>query len=115
MKKTLLLFITILFLSNSIGIAVAEEGLGGNNRKGKYLYRKVYKACAEAGEVDTATPPVNPSDKKRAEWKNIYENKKLEEFGCATYWEALSDKDVLDIFSYLYEYAADSPSPASCE
>ena len=114
-KKSIITLITALFIFVPFAMAVAEEGPGGNKRKGKYTYRKVYKACAAAGGVESATPVVSPADKKKAEWTDIFENKKFDEFGCLTQWEALADKDILDIYSYFYSFAADSPSPATCK
>lgn len=106
-----------LFLVGTAGIAFAEskEGPDGNKRKGKYTYRKVYKACSQAGEVSSATPSVSPADKKMAEWKAIFEAKEFGEFGCKDQWAALSDADINDIYSYFYHSAADSPTPATCK
>jgi len=115
LKKILITSVLIMFTLGSLSAAFASEGPGGNKRKGKYTYRKVVKACFERGEVDSATPKVSPADKKQAEWKAIFEGKNYGEFGCAQDWAALSDKDVLDIYSYLYSFAADSPTPATCK
>ncbi len=107
--------IVILFTLVSLSAAFAAEGPDGNKRKGKYTYRKVCKACAEAGEIESATPKISPADKKMAQWKELFENKALDEFGCKTFWAALSDKDLLDIYSYFYHHASDSPTPATCK
>ncbi len=115
LKKILITSVLIMFTLGSLSAAFASEGPGGNKRKGKYTYRKVVKACFERGEVDSATPKVSPADKKQAEWKNIFEGKNFGAFGCAQDWAALSDKDVLDIYSYLYNFAADSSTPATCK
>lgn len=103
-----------LFLLSSTGIALAS-GPDGNKRKGKYTYRKVFKACAENGEISSATPSVSPSDKKMAEWKAIFEEKDFSVFGCQDHWTSLSDADITDIYSYFYHHAADSPTPATCK
>ena len=100
--------------ATSVGISFAA-GPDGNKRKGKYTYKKVYKACSERGEVDSKTPPISPADKTMAQWQRIFDKKDYSEFGCADEWNTLSDQDVLDIYSYLYNYAADSPSPATCK
>ncbi len=114
-KKNISLFIAMIILLAPFAQALADDGPGGNKRKGKYTYRKVIKACAEAGEIESATPTVSPSDKKKAEWKDIFENKKFDEFGCLDHWTALADKDITDIYSYFYNFAADSPTPATCK
>jgi hypothetical protein len=113
-KKITLLLATALFILVSNTMLVASEGPGGNDRKGKYTYRKVYKACSEAGQVESATPKISPANKTMAEWKAIFEAKKFNEFGCEQHWAALSDEDVLDIYTYFYGHASDSPSPATC-
>ncbi|MFH2058713.1 MAG: cytochrome c family protein [Pseudomonadota bacterium] len=114
-KKSFITVIIAMFVLLPFAMAIAEDGPDGNNRKGKYTYRKVCKACAEAGEIESATPKISPADKKKAEWKEIFENKNFVEFGCLTHWAALSDNDINDIYSYFYSFAADSPTPATCK
>ena len=114
MKKTLLLSILAMLLT----VSFVSTGLSmelGNKRKGKYTYRKVYKSCHNRGEVDSAKPPMNPDAKTQAEWKQTFENRQLDEFGCKEEWAVLSDKDITDIFTYLYAHASDSPTPAKCK
>ena len=114
MKKALLLSVLAMFLAASF----ASTGLSmelGNKRKGKYTYRKVYKSCYNRGEVESAKPPINPDAKTQAEWKQAFENRQLDEFGCKEEWAVLSDKDITDIFTYLYAHASDSPTPAKCK
>jgi hypothetical protein len=114
-KRILITGLLVLFTLGSLAAAFASEGPDGNKRKGKYTYRKVVKACFERGDVDSATPKVSPADKKQAEWTSIFEGKNFSEFGCDQEWAGLSDKDALDIYSYFYNFAADSPSPATCK
>jgi hypothetical protein len=95
------------------------KGPDGNDRKGKYTYRKVFKACAKRGEIKSPKPTVSPADKKMAEWKTVFESKDrkqiIELFGCSVEWKELSDKNVLDIYTYFYNHGSDSPSPATCK
>ncbi len=114
-KKAIATIAVLLFSFITVSFAFAAEGPAGNKRKGKYTYRKVCKACFEAGQTDSASPKVSPSDKKMAEWKNIFESRNFESFGCDEQWEALTDKQILDIYSYFYNFAADSPTPATCK
>ncbi len=115
-KKNMTAIMILMFVLASFSMAFATaEGPGGNDRKGKYTYRKVYKACAETGGVESATPKMSPANKTMAQWKEIFENKNFDEFGCLDNWTALSDNDVLDIYSYFYNHASDSPSPATCK
>ena len=114
-KRIIVSTLAFVFLMVSTLVCFADEGPAGNKRKGKYTYRKVYKACSERGEVESQKPPISPSDKTMAQWQRIFENKDFADFKCSQEWAALSDEDVLDIYSYLYGYAADSPSPATCK
>lgn len=112
-RKAMTILLATLLTFCFIGSGIAMEK--GNKRKGKYTYRKVYKACNERGEVDSPKPPVNPDAKTQAQWERAFENKDFEEFGCKQEWNALSEEDLSDIYAYLYEHAADSPTPAKCK
>jgi len=117
-KKSIITFIVFMFTLVSISMAFAssaEGGPDGNDRKGKYTYRKVCKACFKAGDVATATPQVSPADHTMAEWKAIFENRNFKEFGCEDHWAKLDDDDILDIYSYFWGHASDSPTPAKCQ
>lgn len=114
-KKVILSFMVLMFTLATVSVVYADDGPGGNKRKGKYTYRKLCKACFEAGQTDSASPKVSPADKKMAEWKEIFEGRNFEAFGCSEQWAGLSDGDILDIYSYFYGYAADSPTPATCK
>ena len=115
-KKNYIAIMLLMFVLASFSMAFATaEGPGGNDRKGKYTYRKVYKACAETGGVESATPTLSPANKTMVQWKAVFENKNFDEFGCLDNWTALSEDDVLDIYSYFYNHASDSPSPATCK
>ncbi|MBW2606400.1 MAG: cytochrome c family protein [Deltaproteobacteria bacterium] len=114
-KKSIITIMVFIFTIVSFSMAFASEGPDGNKRKGKYTYRKVYKACAATGEVESTTPKMSPADKTMKQWKDIFENKKFDEFGCKDNWAELSDKDIRDIYSYFYHHAADSPTPAKCQ
>ena len=113
MKKAMTIGLAMLLAFCFVGTGLAMEK--GNKRKGKYTYRKVYKACSERGEVDSPKPVLNPDAKTQAEWEDTFDNKKFEEFKCAEEWSNLSDKDLSDIFTYLWSDASDSPTPAKCK
>lgn len=114
-KKSMIMIMVLMVTLAVFSVAVASEGPAGNDRKGKYTYRKVFKACAEAGTIESESPTISPSDKTMGEWKAIFENRTFNEFGCADQWAALSDEDILDIYSYFYNHASDSSSPATCK
>ena len=113
LKKTLIIAILTLFALSAA--AFADEGPGGNKRKGKYTYRKLIKTCYERGAVDSESPKVSPADKPMAEWKEIFEKKDFTVFGCDQEWAAAGETDILDIYSYFYSFAKDSPTPATCK
>lgn len=113
LRKGVFTLTALLFLFSATGVAFAMEQ--GNKRKGKYTYRKVYKACMERGEVDSPKPTVNPDAKTQAQWTRVFDKKDFADFGCSQEWNALSEKELMDIYAYLYNYAADSPTPAKCK
>ena len=113
-NKWLTIFVIALVCLSYTAVVFAED-TGGNNRKGKYLYRKLYKACHERGEVDSVKPKLNPDAKTQAEWKQLFEDKNFTEFGCAEEWTQQSDDAILDILAYLHDHASDSPTPLKCK
>ncbi|MBW2479562.1 MAG: cytochrome c family protein [Deltaproteobacteria bacterium] len=112
-KKVLFVLTAFVFVFTTVGIGLALEK--GNKRKGKYTYRKVYNACFERGEVASKTPPISPADKTQAEWTALFESADFKEFGCQDEWKELSDQAVTDIYTYMHDHAADSPTPAKCK
>lgn len=112
-KKTVIGVLAAIFMLSTLGVAVALDK--GNERKGKYTYRKIYKSCMQRGEVDSLRPKLSPDTKTRAQWTRVFEKGDYAEFGCQAEWSALSPEDMSDIYSYLWEHAADSPAPAKCK
>jgi hypothetical protein len=112
-RKGLFVAMALIFFVVSVGAVWAMER--GNKRKGKYTYRKVYKACMQRGEVDVEKPPISPDTKTQAEWTQTFDNKDFAAFGCQPEWEALSETDLSDIYTYLHDHASDSPTPAKCK
>jgi hypothetical protein len=112
-RKVIVTVTAFFFVFSAAGVSLALEK--GNKRKGKYTYRKVYKACFERGAVDSKVPPISPADKSQAEWEAIFTKKDYSQFGCEEEWSNLNDTQVTDIYTYLYEHASDSPTPAKCK
>lgn len=112
-RKSLMTLFSLFLAVTFVGAASAEEP--GNKRKGKYTYRKVYKACFERGETDSKTPPISPADKTMAKWQEVFDGKDFSEFGCAQEWANLNEEALLDIYSYLHAHGSDSPTPAKCK
>ena len=113
LKKFFIVSVTLLV---AVSFAVPAFAMDqGNKRKGKYTYRKVYKACHERGAVESAKPALNPDAKTQAEWTEMFENKNFTEFGCEEEFQALAQDDLVDIYTYLHAHAADSPTPLKCK
>lgn len=114
-QKSIIIFTVFMVTMLTASMVVASEGPDGNDRKGKYTYRKVIKACAASGDVESETPKVSPADKTMGQWKEIFESRTFDAFGCKDHWIALSDEDILDVYSYFYHHASDSSTPATCK
>lgn len=112
-RRIWLLGLTLLISVGFAGSALALEM--GNKRKGKYTYRKIYKACHERGEVGQPKPIVNPDAHTQAEWTRMFEEKNFDEFQCQQEWDQLGEEDLRDIYTYLHDHAFDSPTPAKCK
>ncbi len=84
----------------------------GNERKGKFLFRKNCRACHQDGQ---SAPALNPDSKTQAQWERIFEKNKYEDFECSAEWTKLSEDDLKDILAYVHGHAFDSPSPAKCK
>ena len=112
-RKVIVIVMAFFFVFSAVGVGFALEK--GNKRKGKYTYRKVYKACFERGAVESKTPPISPADKTQAEWEALFSNQDYSQFGCKEEWSTLNETQVADIYTYLYEHASDSPTPAKCK
>jgi hypothetical protein len=113
MKRTVIGVLAFMLTVSFMTVSMASEK--GNDRKGKYTYRKVYKACFERGAVESQKPPLSPDTKTQAQWARVFENKDFDQFGCQQEWSGLSEEDLGDIYAYLHGHAADSPSPAKCK
>jgi len=96
--------VAALFLTTALSMAFAD---GGNARKGKYLFRKHCRSCHGASAGD-----LSPSSKLQKEWRALKAD--TSSIPCKADWEGLSDSDLNDIFTYMIDFAKDSPSPAKC-
>ncbi len=107
-RKCLLIILAVCFGFVMIGTSSAIEK--GNERKGKYMFRKNCRSCHIEGASAT---PLNPNSKTQAQWERAFD--RFERFECADEWNKISESDRTDILTYLYSHAFDSPSPATCE
>lgn len=103
-KKLLLLGLILTFTAST---ALAIEG--GNERKGKHLFKKNCKSCHSAGGEGGELTPMSKTMKQ---WDRFFEKQADKHPGDAI--KGLSDKDKKDINQFLFDKAADSPSPETC-
>ena len=109
-KKTIISVSVIVLSIIVIGLSFAAEK--GNNRKGKYLFRKNCRSChVENGSAKE----LSPINKTQAVWEAAFANDAYTKLACAVEWEKRSEKDLLDIFTYMHDHAFDSPSPLKCK
>ncbi len=109
-KRILLIILAITLTLSFVNLNLAIEK--GNGRKGKYLFRKNCRACHSES---TSAMELSPISKTQAQWLTIFAKDKYSKLNCAAEWEKRSDKDRLDIFTYMYDHAFDSPSPLKCK
>ncbi|MEF2229840.1 MAG: cytochrome c [Pseudodesulfovibrio sp.] len=103
-RKLTLITASALIAVFTVSMAFAMGG--GNARKGKFLYRKNCRSCHGATASD-----LSPASKTQAEWTATFADKA--KIKCSGDW-TISEQELNDIFSYLHDYAKDSPSPAKC-
>jgi len=103
----ILVALTMVLSFSSLGFAADK----GNARKGKYTFRKSCRSCHN----DTSAVSISPDSKTQAQWTRQFKPTKYQKLTCKDEWTKLSEKDRLDIYTYLHKYAFDSPSPAKCK
>ena len=109
-KKTMLCIFAITALFSIVSIcASAQEG---NARKGKHLFRN---SCRECHKEDATATPLSPDSKTQAQWERTFKPENYQALACKDEWTKHSEEELQDIFTYLYEHAYDSPSPAKCK
>lgn len=107
-KRIVAAILAFCFVMASFGLALALDGKG-NFRKGKYLFRKNCRACHAPGKSAKELSPISLT---QAQWKAAFTKNT---FPCKAKWPKLSDKDLNDIYTYMYKHAKDSPTPAKCK
>ena len=111
MSKTI--FLTVLALVFTIGfVSLNYASPEGNGRKGKYVFRKNCRTCHVE---DGSAVELSPISKTQADWDAAFAEGAFEALACKDEWSKQSDKDLLDIYTYMYDHAFDSPSPLKCE
>ena len=109
-KKTVFIFVSLCVVFGFSSLSFSADK--GNARKGKFLFRKTCRACHQDG---AGAKVLGPDSKTQAQWTRAFEPEKYQAYACKAEWEKLSADDLNDIYTYLYDHAFDSPSPAKCK
>ena len=104
--KALLMIGLILTAFTATSVIAIE---GGNARKGKHLFKKNCKVCHDEGSKGGELTPMS---KTMAQWDRYFKRKAKKHPGDVM--TKLKKKDLKDINQFLFNSAADSPSPATC-
>ena len=110
-KKLFGTILTISFIVSFVCIAFGATQFtkDGNERKGKYMYKKSCRTCHDgSGSVE-----LSPNSKTQAQWERTFG--RYERLDCTDEWSKLEHNDLNDIYSYLYNHAYDSAQPATCQ
>ena len=102
-----LLMIGLILTAFTVTSAMAVEG--GNARKGKHLFKKNCKSCHDAGGEGGELTPMS---KTMSQWDRYFKKKAAKHPGDAI--KKQNAKNLKDINQFLFNSAADSPSPATC-
>lgn len=110
-KKILSMTVIALLIGSFFSISLAADAFtnDGNDRKGKYVFRKNCRSCHDG----TKASSLSPNSKTQAQWQRTFE--KYERLECVAEWKKNSDSDLKDIYTYLYNHGYDSPQPATCK
>jgi mono/diheme cytochrome c family protein len=110
-KKIVAIALTLVFLFGAVGFVKAVTG-DGNYRKGKYLFRKSCRSChIEEGSAKV----LEPLTLTQAEWTEAFSDEKIAAYACKDEWAKMSAEEINDVYTYLWMYAKDSPTPAKCK
>ncbi|MFC1523936.1 c-type cytochrome [Thermodesulfobacteriota bacterium] len=112
MKRNSIIVLVILLAFCFINVGMAAAKAKGNERKGKYFFRKNCRECHKPGG---SAKQLGPDSKTMKQWKKAFTEKKIAKLECKDEWAKQTDKELNDVFSYLYNHAYDSPSPAKCK
>ena len=102
MKRTFVLLIVFTFV-----VSTAFAISGGNPRKGRMLFKKSCKPCHTM--YDSVGPYLSPSDKTMAQWDRYFKKRKHP----GSVFDDLPEKDKIDIWQFVFDYAADTDQPQS--
>jgi mono/diheme cytochrome c family protein len=103
----LLAVATLLLL---IPLASLSAGVKGNETKGKFYFKQNCKTChvkgAKGGEI-------TPMSKTQAQWQDYFAKGKHMK-GTEPLSKYMTDEQLKDALTFVYNHAVDSPQPETC-
>ncbi|WP_303722122.1 cytochrome c [Malonomonas rubra] len=104
MKKIFIL-LKIFTVVSSTAFAIS----GGNPSKGRALFKKSCKPCHYMHSSEGGY--LSPSDKTMNQWDRFFKKGKHPR----TVFDDLSEKEITDIWQFMFDFAADTDQPQSCD
>ena len=92
--------------------AFAATTTKGNEGKGKFYYKQDCKQCHVKG---AAGGELTPLSKTQAQWKAFFaKGKHPGDNQPLVKVQGMDEEKLNDIYTFLYNHAADSPQPETC-
>ena len=109
MKTQKVLFLTALLtiVLCSIVFAALE---GGDERRGKQLAIDNCKPCHVQGAT---AGTITPLSRTQRQWERFYNKSRHDKIAPGA-WASFAERDLKDIFQFMYDHAADSDQPMTC-
>ena len=75
LKRVIFAVTAVFFIIGMAGVSFAAEK--GNERRGKLIYRNVYKSCYKRGEIESKSPVLHPDMKTMSQWERVFEKESV--------------------------------------
>jgi cytochrome c5 len=108
-KNVIIILITCLAVTV---VALASTSMKGNETKGKFYYKQTCKQCHIKGGPGGELTPLT---KTQAQWKSVFtKGKHPKDNQALLQIQGMDEEKLTDIYTFLYNHAADSPQPETC-
>ena len=92
--------------------AFAATTTKGNEGKGKFYYKQDCKTCHVKG---ASGGELTPLSKTQAQWKSFFaKGKHPGDNQPLVKVQGMDEEKLNDVYTFLYNHAADSPQPETC-
>ncbi len=111
MKNWMMLLGVLTVIVLIVSAVLPDDALGagkGNERKGKYFFKKV---CKECHGQDGSAAELTPMSKTAAQWEAFFAAGK---HGDKALSEVVEEENIVHIEAFLVNHAADSDQPETC-